>query len=205
MAKQEVYLDRVHALFMKYGVRGLTMEQLAKSIGVTKRTLYNNFGTREELLRVLIDYKSAGYREALLGLSSQPGKNAILVLLSVLDYLAASNSETTIVFLRSLYENHQDLYQYMKRKGERLVKEFFAMNIPRGRSEGLYRGDFDIDVIAILSYGSIDSFAENWPAQQDAVEVASVRRQVLTFLIRGMATSQGIELLEHELKKQRNF
>lgn len=189
MAKQVDYIDRISALYARYGVRGLSLDRLSARIGVTKRTLYNNFGTQRELLQVLVDHRLQRDRDRILSIASSPNQNAVSLQLQTLEYLAEVREGESMLFLDSLRENYPEIYSYFVARSERLIKEFFAMNIPRGRSEGLYRTDFDIDLVSSLVFRTLGvSSSALW---MEGVDVAKLRRGVILFLVRGMVSISG--------------
>lgn len=189
MAKQVDYIDRISALYARYGVRGLSLDRLSARIGVTKRTLYNNFGTQRELLQVLVDHRLQRDRDRILSIASSPDQNAVSLQLQTLEYLAEVREGESMLFLDSLRENYPEIYSYFVARSERLIKEFFAMNIPRGRSEGLYRTDFDIDLVSSLVFRTLGvSSSALW---MEGVDIAKLRRGVILFLVRGMVSISG--------------
>lgn len=189
MAKQVDYIDRISVLYAQYGVRGLSLDRLSARIGVTKRTLYNNFGTQRELLQVLVDHRLQRDRDRILSIASSPDQNAVSLQLQTLEYLAEVREGESMLFLDSLRENYPEIYSYFVARSERLIKEFFAMNIPRGRSEGLYRTDFDIDLVSSLVFRTLGvSSSALW---MEGVDIAKLRRGVILFLVRGMVSISG--------------
>lgn len=189
MAKQVDYIDRISALYARYGVRGLSLDRLSARIGVTKRTLYNNFGTQRELLQVLVDHRLQRDRDRILSIASSPDQNAVSLQLQTLEYLAEVREGESMLFLDSLRENYPEIYSYFVARSEHLIKEFFAMNIPRGRSEGLYRTDFDIDLVSSLVFRTLGvSSSALW---MEGVDIAKLRRGVILFLVRGMVSISG--------------
>ncbi len=157
MASQEEYLSRIIALYNRYGVRGLSIERTAKMVGVTKRTLYNNFGTREELLISIVNHSLSAHHDKMIEIASHTERNAVDMQVSFLRYLYASVDNFSILFIESLCENYPEVYQLLAEGTERKLKEFWAMNIPRGRSDRLYRQDFDIDTVASFVYAGLSS------------------------------------------------
>lgn len=57
-ARRQRLLDAAHSVFLRDGYRGATMERVAEEAGVSKQTLYNNFGDKEELFTALLERKS---------------------------------------------------------------------------------------------------------------------------------------------------
>lgn len=205
MAKRpKEYLESIIKIFYEYGVRGLTMDQLASKIGLTKRTLYNNFGTKEELLKAILDHDYHNSRDSILHIASNPKTNAISIYIEVINLINISKDNSSVLFLQSLRESYPLLYDYTRVESLRLINEFFALNIPRGRSEGLYRSDFNIDILASFIYGAIYHFAAyNLGETQTAEELCKRKKEIMTMLLRGVVTEIGQRILEQEFRRVR--
>lgn len=54
MAKKDAIIERSTKIFYKFGLNKISMEELADQIGISKKTIYNNFGSKENLLEVII-------------------------------------------------------------------------------------------------------------------------------------------------------
>ncbi len=194
MASQEEYLSRILALYNKYGVRGLSLEHTAQLIGVTKRTLYNNFGTRQELLVSIINQSISECHDKMIEIASHTEHNAIAMQVSFLRYLYSKSTVFSEIFTSSLAENFPDTAQLLRDETERKLKEFWAMNIPRGRSDGLYRTDFDIDIIASFVFNGLES---NFRQQE-----SKTIQNTIAFLLHGICTPQGASIILATITKQ---
>lgn len=54
MAKREAILERSSEIFFKFGLNKISMDELADQIGISKKTIYNNFGSKENLREAII-------------------------------------------------------------------------------------------------------------------------------------------------------
>lgn len=192
MPTPESYLEKIEPIFLKYGANTLSIDQIATKIGITKKTLYNNFGNREDVIKALIDLKFSRLRETLISAASEPHNSSIKVMLEIM--ISTNNlwQNWDGIFLLSLHEALSDTYIYMVQKSLRTLNEFFALNIPKGRSEGLFRADFDMDDIASFINNAFTSTQK---------ESANSSHNTIFVIIRGMTTPNGTTILDQELKR----
>ncbi|MGL1892454.1 MAG: TetR/AcrR family transcriptional regulator [Spirochaetaceae bacterium] len=54
MSKKDAILDRASEVFFKFGLTKISMDELADQIGISKKTIYNNYGSKENLLEAII-------------------------------------------------------------------------------------------------------------------------------------------------------
>ena len=50
------YIPKIAQMFTKYGIRNITMDYIAREIGISKKTLYTWADSKDELLSEIIDY-----------------------------------------------------------------------------------------------------------------------------------------------------
>jgi AcrR family transcriptional regulator len=142
-------LERTVELFVEFGIRNLNMDDISRSLGISKKTLYQYVNSKEDLIEKLfyfddfkMDIEFAKIKEENL--------NAIEVLIRV--SLIASEEigklDTKIKFeLKKYYE--PIFNQYMIRKQNHIFN-LISKNIEKGIAEGLYRPDLNIDLVAGL-------------------------------------------------------
>ncbi|MFI3295352.1 MAG: TetR/AcrR family transcriptional regulator [Rikenellaceae bacterium] len=185
MKKHEEYLDSVALVVDRFGVRGVSMVQIARALGISKATLYNNFGTQTQLLEALVEYQNGLLRERVVSISSRHNLDPLMILVRVLDYVALSYYKRSSLFITTLHENYPVIYDYMNRLNSRLLEEFFALNIPRGRSQDLYRGDFKTDIIASLCFSILRTVDDSW-SDPSGMSFEQYRREVVLFVLRSI-------------------
>jgi len=142
-------LERTVELFAEFGIRNLNMDDISRSLGISKKTLYQYVKSKEDLIEKLFyfdDFKM----DAQFAKIKAENLNAIEVLIRV--SLIASEEmgklDTKIKFeLKKYYE--PIFNQFMVRKQNQI---FFliSQNIEKGIAEGLYRPDLNIELVAGL-------------------------------------------------------
>ena len=148
VSSKDRYVVKVYELFRKKGLK-LTMDDIASSLKLTKKTLYNNFSSKEELMRTVMQYVIEDI-EFRINLALSQGKNAIEALfhtssmmnktLEAIGPLLLSDSSKYLPDLKVLdHSNRTSFYS-------KIIYE----NIERGISEGLYREDFNKELVTLF-------------------------------------------------------
>lgn len=138
----------VYKLFRKKGLR-LTMDEIADELKVTKKTLYNNFTSKDELMRTVMQHV-LGEIEFKINLALTRGKNAIEALyltsamlnksLEDIGPLLISDSASVLPDLKLLdHTNRMSFYS-------RIISD----NLERGIAEDLYREDINIELTTLF-------------------------------------------------------
>lgn len=179
----EEYIYKAEKIFISEGFDNFSMEWISKKIGTTKRSLYNNFESREDLLKSVIHARKERIKNLSLPMFSEYGKSSIDIFCKWFNELSGTISEYQKLFIPSLKNKFPMYYEYLEHAFGQHCREFLALLIPRGRDEGLIIKNFNIDSYAI--------FVCNEVLGDGSIE----RKELLNFLIHSIITEQGLKHL----------
>ena len=138
-------------LFSLYGIRSVTMDDLAAGLSVSKKTLYQNFNNKSDLVAEVMDHVAQEIQDEL---ESEPEEkmNAIEEFLVHRRDLfrKLSRQNTAIAYLRKYYP---DVFNRLKELRRKVLYEAYLKNLQKGINEGLYRKDLDIRFLSKLMTG----------------------------------------------------
>lgn len=203
MNKNTKYCQQIMQILEEYGVRSLTMEQIAEKLGVTKRTLYNHFADRMSMVKAMLDNYAQQNFEQVEQISNQPGLNAVTVQTHIIEFMT-NNTQKRLshIFITSIFDNFPELFKHYDEIRREHTQIYFAKNIERGRSEGLYHNDFDPLIISRYIFNAFDSFwNELLKRNKSEYDINDALRQVTCCLLRGLVTPEGSQILEKEIKR----
>ena len=201
--KKQFILKNVGELYLKYGIRSVTMDDVANEFGISKKTLYQYFKDKADLISQVIDYyiKNADF-----ALNNQTKGNAIdrffelrCHVMHMLKYIH-NNIEYD---LKKLYPGIYKKVHKLKR--ERIFNNTIQ-NVTEGIASGLYRSDLDIVFIAKLQVGRLllilnpehEIFTETELANIDLFD------KVIENYMYSICTEKGIKYYKKQLNKIKN-
>lgn len=148
LSSKEKYVCLVYELFRHKGLR-LTMDDVARELSLTKKTLYNNFSSKEELMRTVMKHVLEDV-EFKINLALNQGKNAIEALYHTSNMMNKSLEEIGPLLLNdsSTYLPDLKLLDHTNRMSfySRIISE----NLDRGISESLYRDDLNKELVTLF-------------------------------------------------------
>lgn len=165
-------LDAALRTFLRDGYRGATMERVAEDVGVSKQTLYNYFGDKEELLASLLEAYRGGHASAEIesALNRLTGPDPEAALLEAAQALFANASQPEVATLhRILVEVAAELPEVMVRVRQRVFLqnvEMVSAALQRGIAAGALRAA-DAEAVAYFLFGIAASFGMFRPRQPD--------------------------------------
>lgn len=197
MSKREKYIEKIHSLFIECGVADLTMDEIAKRIGVTKMTLYNNFDDKDNLINEVILYRKSSYATYMRGFVSD-NLNAIEMLIGVLEFQKNNPLPSSHIFYKSLLENYPRQFKQLQMVIRKNMEMFIRANIEQGVKEGIYRSNFDPDQIISYIMATMNSMLNHWvlETKKGEINLNLTHQQFINYHIRGIANDRGIKILE---------
>jgi AcrR family transcriptional regulator len=196
----KVILSKVRELYTKYGIKGITMDDVAKELGISKKTLYQHVTDKDDLVGKYID-NEIELRLKQICECFKIGYNAIEELFEIslfMNKLMKEQNPVTEHDLKKYYPEHFQRIVKVRREG---MFSYILQNLKKGKNEGLYREDMDDEVIAKLYLARSENIAVN--TLYTVAEFTSLKTfiELLTYHIRGIATPNGIAELEKKIDK----
>jgi AcrR family transcriptional regulator len=140
-------LNRTYDLYMRYGIKSVSMDDIAKSLGMSKKTIYTYIKNKDDLVHQVITKHLSEDEAEIKGIVAS-AHNAIEEMIEI--------SRHTLSFLRNmkpsviydLKKYHPESWKLIDEKHFQHVHDVISNNIRRGITEGLYREDINPGIIA---------------------------------------------------------
>ena len=188
-------LDQAMALFMKRGVRSVTMDDIAQDLGISKKTIYQHFQNKAEIVRE-VTKRHCLQNEAEFEEIAKSAQNAIDELVHVMLWLVQTLKEMAPNLIYDIQKYYPDAWETFHHYENEFVLVAVIDNLKRGIQEGLYREDLNVEIVSRMRVAQVDlGFDETlFPRKQFAH--LSVQVEMLKFYIHGITTPKGKEALE---------
>lgn len=190
---QRKYIDKAISVFKQNGLR-LSLEEVATKMGVTKKTIYNHFATKEELLQACIQSISYDFQQAF-GSLDEPGDSAIENLRNGFSRIDRFFTELSPLFFHDIMRLNLSLAMSEHLIGSGLFREKLEANLKLGIQEGVYRPELNtLFTSQYLSY-SIFGFYINNIINNPSVISENYFDEVATLYLNAFVSEKGKQLL----------
>jgi TetR/AcrR family transcriptional regulator, cholesterol catabolism regulator len=199
-ADLKLILAKVRELYMKYGIKSITMDDVSRELAISKKTLYQYVSDKDDLVRLFIENEIERKQEELIK-CFQVRYNAIEELFEIsvfMNKLARDQNPATEYDLKKYYPHHYQ--RIVETRRERMYK-YILLNLKKGKQEGLYREDMDEDVIAKLYLSRSENIHFNELFTVEEFTSIKLFTELITYHVRGIATKKGIIVLEKKVKE----
>ena len=187
-------------MFRTYGIRAVTMDMLASQLGISKRTIYEVFSDKDELLKGVLLWMMAKQREVMTKIFSE-SENVIEAIFKMLDLMMDHFQKMSPAFLMDMRRLHRDVY---KNPEELADLPYFSNNseiINRGIKEGVFRDNIDVEITnkCLLEVARMSNDKNVFPPD-DFTNKDVIRNFYINYL-RGISTQKGLDLINFYEKK----
>jgi len=193
-------LLKVRELYNKYGIKSITMDDVARELGISKKTLYLYVSDKDDLVGKFIDNEIEIKQEEICK-CFQSSLNAIEELFEIsifMNKMMRDQNPATEYDLKKYYPHH--FQKIVKIRRERMYS-YILLNLKKGKEEGLYREEMNEEVIAKLHLSRSENIHFNELFTVEEFTSIKLFVELLTYHVRGIATEKGINVLEKKIKE----
>ena len=196
---KEQILKKAGEVFLKFGFKSVTMDDIARELAISKKTIYKFFKNKVDLVEETISHLHKRMHEGVLCICDK-GHNAI-----------EENFEVKKMF-RDFFQNSDDspmyqLQKYYPKTFDNIMKEEFKMfkecisnNLEKGIKQGLYRKEIDTALVTKFYFTLVMSVHDSSFYTYKNNSISKLEMSVLEYHTRAIATPKGIKILEQQLE-----
>lgn len=192
------YILQLLALFRKRGL-DLTMEEIAKGIKLTKKTLYNNFKSKEDLLKEVLTFVIDDI-EKQIDMALEKGKDAIEALILTTKVLSLGLDKIGSKLLNDSALYMPQLTMLDLKGGINFNNRIITENLNRGINEGLYREDINRELVAVFFTAAMSQLYFHNGSYQHFKEASNFHRELIHYHLEAVVNEKGRELIKKYFK-----
>jgi AcrR family transcriptional regulator len=201
METQNRIVTKTHELFMLYGIRSVSMDEIANHLGMSKKTIYQYFKDKDSLVEGVINIEIEMHQDEFSKYASI-SENAIHEIFLTLDTVQEMLKHMNPSVMFDLQKYHSTAFEKFRTHKNTFFYDIIKANIERGKQEGLFRADIDVDVLT--RYRLANMFLmfdfEHFPSNKfTPIQIIS---ETTDNFLHGMATQQGLLIIE-QYKQER--
>ena len=189
-------LDKASELFMNIGFKVVTMDDIASSMGISKKTIYQHYENKNILVEKCAEKIASKILEEIDQIYFEKN-NPIEELLLIRDRFAHFFSDEKKAGIQQLKKYYPEIHFKLKNKQQVKVQSCIYSNIERGINLELYRNDLDIDFIVKLHHNAMAYIMDNDDYNTTGKNFIKYQNEYLEYHIRAIGTLKGIELLKN--------
>lgn len=192
---EERILLTAEELFCRYGIKSITMDDIARHLGISKKTIYQFYKDKKELVHLLIEKMLEDQRVEMTS-RGEGAKNAIEEIFLVLGYLRRLMQHLNPVVFYDLRKYHFDSWMLYQEFRDNYLIARVKRNLEWGAEEGIYRTNFDPEMLARLRIHQLNAVFEGQIFPAARFEMAQVLNELTEHFLYGVASPKGYKMID---------
>ncbi|QKZ11687.1 TetR/AcrR family transcriptional regulator [Spirosoma sp. KUDC1026] len=190
--KEKIWAE-AERLFWQHGVRSVTMEDIARQLGISKKTIYQHFDDKEDILCQIMQSKvDADVAE--LNCIADVTLNPIEEMMGMLQMICKKQEHVNPCLFTDVQRYYSRAYQLIRQHVDNHIMKQVVNNILRGKRDGIYRDDINPRVMARIRVEQIELALSTDFTSFDEGSRLDIQRDLTHHFVRGMLTEKGFAI-----------
>ena len=201
METKERIIAQTYDLFMRYGIRSVSMDDIAYHLAISKKTIYQYYADKDALVEEVLDIELKRNFEDCQN-NKQKKQNSIHEFFLSMDSMKEMFVQLNPTIVHDIQKYHPKCFKKLNQHKEDFFYNIIKDNLELGIMEGLYRPEINIDILTKFHLETffITTNTEIFPVSK--YNLTKVSQEISENFLFGIATSNGVEKIEY-YKKER--
>jgi len=186
--------QKADELFRSYGIKSVTMDEIATRLGVSKKTIYQSFADKDELVDEVVG-DLLTHNKSCCNKDRAKATDAIHEVFLAMEMVQQIFQDMNPVILYDMERNHPATFQKFLQHKNKFLFQVIKENIERGQKEELYRADINTDVIAKLRLETMMLPFNQEIFPKNKFNLVDLRQHLIEHFLFGVSNIKGHKLI----------
>ncbi len=193
-------LNSAKELYLKYGVKSVSMDDIAKLLGISKKTIYNIVSNKQDLVHAAVGAYIQEEEKTYQKLSND-SDNALDEIISIARHAIKALKKIKPNLTYDLKKYHPKTWTIVEQDHFLFIEQSITSNLKRGIKEGYYRPDLRIDILPKLYVSLTRLVIDNDIFQGQNISQVDIYNTIIKYHLNGIITNKGRKELEKHLNQ----
>jgi AcrR family transcriptional regulator len=189
---KERIIKEAFNLFWRYGIKSVTMDDIAKDLGISKRTIYQHYPDKDAIV-VLVVQQELEVQKLQMDKMDEDNLNPIEQMIQASDYMRISLAHMNPVVFHDLKKYHPQAWELFHQYKHQFIIRSIRDNLVEGIEKGLYRRNIDVDILSLLRIEQVLMAFDPTVFPADRFNMMNVQMEFIHHFLRGILTEKGLE------------
>lgn len=198
---REKILSNAAELFLNYGFKSVTMDDISNHIGISKKTIYQHFQNKTDLVEAVTMYVFENVScviTDICSLKKNPIEEIFYIKKLAMEHLKDEKSSPQY----QLQKYYPKIFGTLKKKQFEIMQDCLKENLFRGVEQGLYRSNINIEFISRIYFSCMMSLKDNELFPLNNFSMNTLMEYYLEYHLRGICTEKGLLTLNKYINNQ---
>lgn len=190
----EKILEGCENLFRKFGIKSLSMDDIARELGMSKKTIYQYVSDKNDLVKKTFSHILTCNRTKCLGIRNET-MNPVEEIIKITKEMSNQMKGTNPSIFYDLRKYHPEAWQLFRNFNHDFVYTQIKSNLELGQSQGYYRAEINCDIIAKLYISLIHTITNPDFYNEGDYEFNTTYQEMIQYHFHGICTLKGLKIL----------
>jgi len=180
---------------MRYGIKSITMDEVARHCNMSKKTIYQHFSDKDSLVKAIMEKHMAedvGQIELLM----KQNFSALEEVLKISEFMKKDIQEIHPSVLFDLKKYHSSAYELFEKHRDGHFIQVVSRNLEKGMAEGVYRSNIDVRLFSRLRVMEVEAMFDRNLFHEPEWDLYRVQLFFIDHFVRGLVTAKGLQQWE---------
>lgn len=197
--KEEI-LEAAYKLFFRFGLKSVTMDDIAKEMSVSKKTLYQYFKDKNDVIETALT-KHIGQEVHCFDKLKKDSIDSIELIHKISRHIRSSLGNINSALLHDLEKYHKKAWKKFKEFKRNYIYKWMEETLEEGKAEGHFRSEINSEILANLRILEIEMSFDANAFDFQKYDLATVQGQLFDHFIYGILTEKGLKLYQDYQKE----
>lgn len=195
MEIKERIIAKAREQFFRYGVKSVTMDDIATELGISKKTIYQHFGDKDAIVHQLMMAEMANDMCEWNDLD-ESSNNVIEKIVKSMDIIRKAFAEINPSAFFDIKKYHPKTWQLFQEHKQNFIMESIRKELLQGIEQGFFRADIKVEILVRMRLEQIEIGFDPHLFPPNKFSLIEVELTMLDHYIRGILTSKGLEVYQ---------
>lgn len=197
-------LDKVFEMYNRYGIKSVTMDDVASMLGMSKKTLYQYVADKKDLVEKVVD-RLIEKKDCLQQDVYKKSLNAIEEIFELAIIMNEHVKNYNPAMEYDLKKYYPGLHQRISLIRREKMYNAVINNLKKGIESSIYRKEMDVDIIAKIFVSRVELSLDNPLFPPEEITSAKVFKEMMTYHMHGICNAEGLKILKEQLRTSTVF
>ncbi len=192
-------IDTAWSMFRRFGVRSVSMDDVAREMSISKKTLYRCFRDKNELITKTLDQDLHSIENEVDKIL-QSEVNPVQQVLKIANYVSGYLSQMNPSMMYDLQKYHPEIYNQFSKHREATFLNRVINNLENGIKQGYYRADLKPEVAARLYLCLMNHGPEQLASITDQANFSEIYKNIMRYHLHSISTEKGLNEVKEFLQ-----
>ena len=194
--------QKADELFRHYGIRSITMDEIASQLGMSKKTIYQYFTDKDELVDAVTE-DELSFSQTSCERDASQSVNAIDEIFNVMEFIEEMFRNMNPAMIYDLEKFHPKSYKKFLEHKNKFLYQMIKTNLERGIKEELYRPEINIEIMTRFRLESMMLAFNQQVFPANKYNLVELEQQIIEHYLFGVSSLKGYKLIL-KYKQERN-